>query len=142
MSRVKGLVSYLYKHHLIRYLFVGGTTFIIDEGLLILLHGGMHFAVAVATFFAYVAAFVYNFTLNRWWTFSAAEAESLRRHIVPYSVLFAFNLVFTVIAVSLLSHVMNYALAKPLVVIVQTTWNYYIYKNVIFVKSGTVPPLE
>ncbi len=141
MEQITDLAKYFYKHHFVRYLFVGGTTFVIDEGLLILLHGKAGYSVPVAAFMAYVVAFVYNFSLNRWWTFSAADAASLKQHIVPYTGLFFFNLVFTVTAVSLLSHAINYAVAKPIVVMIQTGWNYFIYKNYIFVKSH-VPPLE
>lgn len=142
MEKTKALAGILYRHRFMRYLAVGGTTFMLDEGLLILLHGKFNIWLPLATFVAYIVSFVYNFSLNRWWSFSAAEANSLRRHIVPYTALFIFNLVFTVVAVSLLSHVMNYALAKPLVVIAQTTWNYFIYKNYIFVRLESVPPLE
>jgi putative flippase GtrA len=135
MKGLKGLATYLYKHHLIRYLFVGGTTFIIDEGLLILLHGKVRVNLELSLLVAYSVAFVYNFSLNRWWAFSASENKSLGQHIAPYSLLFFFNLGFNIIFVSLMSHVINYALAKPLAVIIQITWTYIIYRNYIFTTS-------
>lgn len=142
MRKIEQLVRYFYRHTLVRYIFVGGTTFIIDEGLLILLHGVKDVWLPLATFIAYVVAFVYNFSLNRWWAFSAAEANSLKHHIVPYTILFIFNLCFAVIAVSFLSHFINFAIAKVIVVLMQTTWNYITYKNVIFKTAKTVPALE
>ncbi len=135
INKTKGILGYLYKHPLVRYLFVGGTTFIIDEGLLILLHGVMQVWLPLALFGAYCIAFIYNFVLNRWWTFSAADNQSIKKHIVPYAALFIFNLVFTIVFVSLASHVINYAVAKVIAVAIQTSWTYFIYKHVIFVKK-------
>src|SRR5215510_6563378 len=97
IKKTKFLVRYLYNHPVIRYLFVGGTTFMIDEGLLILLHGVLQVWLPLALFGSFCIAFAYNFCLNRWWTFSAAENKSLRQHIIPYTALFIFNLIFTVI---------------------------------------------
>jgi len=135
IDRTSSFIKLLYRHHLIRYLFVGGTTFIIDFGLLILLHGKEKMWLPLATFISYSIAVVYNFSLNRWWTFSASETKSLRQHITPYAILLSFNLLFTVVFVSLVSHFMNYAIAKIVAVIIQTGWNYFIYKNVIFLKK-------
>jgi putative flippase GtrA len=132
MKRITDLISFLYQHKLIRYLFVGGTTFIIDEGLLIVFHGALKLWLPLALLVAYSVAFVYNFTLNRNWAFSGAENKSMREHIKPYALLFIFNLLFTVLFVSLVSHVINYAVAKPIAVLLQTTWTYFIYKNIIF----------
>ncbi len=142
MQKIKDWSLYLYRHRLIRYLFVGGTTFIIDEGLLILLHGKANLWLPLALLIAYTTAFIYNFWLNRSWAFNASQTKNLRQHIFPYTVLFLFNLGFTIVFVSLVSHVFSYALAKPLAVIIQVSWTYFIYKNIIFTDSKTVPPLE
>lgn len=138
MKQAKGLVIYLYHHHIIRYLLVGGTTFIIDEGLLILLHGLFKLWLPAALLIAFSLAFIYNFSLNRWWAFSASENKTLRQHIIPYAALYAFNLMFTVVFVSLASHVLNYAIAKALTVIIQVSWTYLIFKNVIFTTHKKV----
>jgi putative flippase GtrA len=132
ITRFKRLTLYLYRHHLVRYLFVGGTTFAIDLGLLVLLHGKIEMWLPLATAISYSVSIVYNFCLNRWWTFSAAEKKTLGKHIVPYLTLLGCNLVFTVVSVSLLSHAMNYAVAKVISVSIQTTWTYFCYKHFVF----------
>lgn len=131
-KKTAGLVVYLYKHHFVRYLFVGGTSFIIDFGTLVLLHGKFRVNLAIATSIAYWLSIIYNFTLNRWWTFSAGENKKLHQHLIPYGILLAGNYVFTVLFVGIVSHHINYAVAKTLAVILQTTWTYQIYKKVIF----------
>jgi putative flippase GtrA len=128
-------LQYLYKHHFIRYLFVGGTTFMIDFALLYLLHSKAHIELAIATSSGYWISIVYNFFLNRTWTFSAVEKTNLRKNLSTYLVLLGCNYIFTVVFISILSHSINYLLAKVLAVAIQMTWTYYIYKNYVFVKK-------
>ena len=132
MKKIKRLAFYLYEHRVMRFIFVGGTSFIIDFGLLILLHGKQKLPLPLATFAAYSVAVVYNFSLNRWWTFSVSESRSLGRHLTAYAILLGFNLVFNVAFVSLVGHFINYALAKILAVTIQISWTYLIYKNIVF----------
>ncbi|HUB93411.1 MAG TPA: GtrA family protein [Verrucomicrobiae bacterium] len=134
MMRVRELTIYLYRHHFVRYLFVGGTTFVIDFGILYTLHGLLKFNLAASTSVAYWISISYNFVLNRYWTFDAREKESLKRHVTIYFVLLVFNYLFTVTVVSLLSTHINYVIAKALAVATSMTWTYYIYKNYIFIK--------
>ncbi len=126
------LIKFLYSHNLIRYLYVGGTTFVIDIGLLIFLHGKLKINLAVATSVSYWVSIIYNFILNRWWTFNAKDNNKLRKHLAAYSALLAINYLFTIIFVSFVSHFVNYAYAKIMAVILQTAWTYRIYKNIIF----------
>ncbi|HVO86370.1 MAG TPA: GtrA family protein [Candidatus Binatia bacterium] len=134
MQQVKDYSRYLYKHPLVRYIVVGGSTFIIDFGLLVVLHQKAGFGIALATSIAYWVAIAYNFFLNRSWTFSVAEKESLHKHLASYLILLGFNYVFTVIFVSILSRHIYFGAAKALAVIIQTTWTYKVYKDYIFVK--------
>lgn len=126
------LARYLYKHPLIRYIFVGGTTFIIDFFLLVLLHGKLNINLELATTVSYWTAIIYNFFLNRHWTFSSTDKTNLKKHIVLYAILLAFNYIFTLAFVSIGSHFMNFALAKILAVCIQTSWTYYLYKTKVF----------
>jgi putative flippase GtrA len=135
VQQLQGLWLYLYNHQFIRYLFVGGTTFILNESVLILLHGVLKLVLPFAVFMAYLVSFVYNFSLNRKWSFTAAEKNTLKKHIKPYTILFFFNLGYSIVFVSIVSHFMNYALATALSVATQTTWTFYVFKTYIFVKT-------
>jgi putative flippase GtrA len=135
MHSLKVKASLLYHHHAIRYLFVGGTTFILDLSLLILLHGYIHMNLAIATTIAYWVAVVYNFTLNRSWTFSAAEDNSLRKHLPPYVLLLGFNYLFTVLFVGFFSRYIHYELAKVIAVPIQMVWTYPLYKKIFVSES-------
>ena len=135
MDRTKNIVNIIYKHHFARYLIVGGSTFILDFSLLISLHGYIRLGLALATTLAYWVSIIYNFCLNRWWSFSVAEKASLHRHLIPYSILLGFNYLFTVIFIGLASHFIYYGLAKVFAVAIQMSWTYFIYKSVIFTKK-------
>jgi putative flippase GtrA len=135
MEKVRATTVFLYRHHFVRYLVVGGTTFIIDFGTLILLHGKLGFGIAASTSVAYWLSIIYNFTLNRYWTFDAREKESLQRHITTYFMLLIVNYLFAVTFVSFASDHINYIYAKAIAVIIQMIWTYPVYKKFIFVSS-------
>lgn len=135
MIKIKILLKLLYRHHFIRYLFVGGTTFIIDFCLLIVLYGESNVNLGIATSISYWTAVTYNFCLNRWWTFSAGENKNLRHHITIYAMLLGINYGFTLAFIGIVSQHINYAFAKILAIPIQMTWTYYVYKNVIFIKT-------
>ena len=135
MGYLTNMSKTLYRHHFIRYLLIGGTTFIIDFGLLFSLKTRAHTSLVVATSVGYWISILYNFTMNRWWSFSAAEKNNLHRHALTYGALLAFNFLFTIIFVGLVSKVMYFGFAKVLAVLIQMSWTYLIYKNYIFTKK-------
>jgi len=137
MLRTKNILLYLYKHSFIRYLIVGSTTFVLDFGILYVLHGVFELNLAGSASFAYWISILYNFLLNRHWTFSVSEKESLKRHITTYFVLLVCNYLFTVTFVSLAGEHMNYMLAKALAVFIQMMWTYVVYKRYIFTMRAT-----
>lgn len=135
MFKVKDLTKYLYNHHFVRYLIVGGSTFVIDFGILLFLHDILSLNLAASASFAYWISISYNFILSRHWTFNAREKESLKRHITAYFILLVFNYLFTVTFVSLVGEHINYLLAKAIAVTLQITWTYYIYNHYIFLPA-------
>jgi putative flippase GtrA len=137
VERLKKHYVFLYNHHFVRYLLVGGTTFVLDFGILVLLHGAMNIGIAAATSVAYWVSIIYNFTLNRYWTFDSREKDSLQRHITTYFFLLVINYFFVVIFVSYASDHINYIEAKAIAVIIQMIWTYPVYKHYIFTKNHT-----
>lgn len=132
MKQIKRLAYIAYTSHVMRYLFVGFTTFAIDFSILFLLHGVLEVNLVIATSVAYWLSVTYNFCLNRWWTFSSNDKKSLQKNIVYYLCLLAFNYVFTVFFVNIVSGFSNYGIAKVLAVGLSVCWTFPIYKYVIF----------
>jgi putative flippase GtrA len=135
MKKIRETTMFLYRHHFVRYLVVGGSTFVLDFGTLVLLHGKLGFGIAASTSVAYWLSIIYNFILNRYWTFDAREKESLQRHITTYFMLLIVNYFFAVTFVSFMSDHINYIYAKAIAVIIQMIWTYPVYKKLIFVNN-------
>lgn len=133
LIKIKDYIINKYQGDLFRYIFVGCTTFMIDLVILIYLRELLKLNIAYAASISYWVSILYNFTLNRWWTFNSAENTSLKKHLLLYSCLLGFNYIFTVVFVSFFSNFINYSVAKVLCVGIQITWTYYIYKRYIFV---------
>ncbi|HUA13550.1 MAG TPA: GtrA family protein [Candidatus Sulfotelmatobacter sp.] len=136
MQKTATLAQSLYRHRIAKYLVVGGSTFAIDLSLLFILHGKAHIALAISTTLAYWISITYNFILNRFWTFSKRDKTNLHKHLMAYVVLLGINYLFTVIFVEVASHKINYLVAKTLAVIIQTSWTYFAYKNIVFVERS------
>ncbi len=133
MQQFKTTTIFLYNHHFVRYLLVGGTTFLIDFSILYAFHSKLRFSISVSTSISYWVSIIYNFVLNRYWTFDSREKESIKRHLTIYFCLLLINYAFTVIFVSYMSHFINYIAAKAISVLIQMLWTYPVYKKVIFV---------
>lgn len=132
---MKKHLSFFYRHHFVRYVFVGGSTFVLDFSILFCLQHFTNVSLSISTTLAYWIAIAYNFVLNRWWTFSAAESKNLSKHLTLYLVLLGANYLVTLLIVLGLSHFIYFGWAKVFAVIVQITWTYPIYKKVIFTKN-------
>lgn len=136
MQKIKTFTLYFYRHHFVRYLVVGGSTFALDFGILFTLHGLLGLNLAASTSVAYWVSISYNFVLNRYWTFDSRETESLKRHMTTYFMLLVANYLFTVTFVSIVGTHINYVVAKALSVAIQMIWTYQIYKKYIFTKKA------
>jgi putative flippase GtrA len=132
---IKHQAGLIYSHSVFRYLFVGGSGVILDAGSLYVLHKNLGLAIAIATSIAYWFAIIYNFTLTRFWTFNTREKEGLHKHIALYALLICVNYLVTVTFVSIASHFIYFITAKIIIVVVQTCWNYPVYKFIIFSKQ-------
>lgn len=131
---IKNHLAALLKNPAVRYLIVGGTSFLVDAGLLFILHDIANLSIVIAGSIAFWIGVIYNFTLTRLWTFSVRDKQQLHKHILLYAMLLAFNYISTIILLALLSNVMHFIIAKTLIVAAQTVWNYPIYKFIIFRK--------
>lgn len=131
MSLARRLATSLRTSYLVRFLVVGGASFAIDLGLLALLHDVAHVDLWIATPIAFLSSLVFNFFVQRRFTFRS-EA---RAHVsfLKYGTLVVFNVVATDVIVNLIAgsgH--SYALGKVIATIATTAWNFLLYKHWIF----------
>lgn len=119
-------------HQLIRYLITGFSSAAIELSLLFVLKDIFNLAVIEANSIALTIVFWFNFFINRHWSFKSKS--SLKKQLLLYAVLFTFNLgasdLMMYVLVTLLG--VQYLLAKILAIGAVVTWNFVLYKKVIY----------
>lgn len=134
------LLRIVHNSHLIKFLLVGGASFAVDLGLLILLHEVFGVDLWIATPLAFIASLVFNFLLQRSFTFRAQN----RRHVsfLKYLALVVFNVVaIDVIVNAFDAWGVSYGIGKVVATVVTTSWNFWLYKVWIFKRepAGLLP---
>ncbi len=121
----------LSRHSAVRFVLVGGASFVADAGALFLLHGVLRLWLPLATVLAYGVAFVINFGLNRGWAFGSTGALGGQVH--RYLWLVAANLVLTVVGVQGLTWLgLVYLGSKLVTSTVLAVLNYVAFRRWVF----------
>ena len=122
----------LWSSQLFRYLVIGGSTVVIDLGLLVVLKHFFNVNVYLAATISYWTSLVFNFGLNKFWTFDVKN--NTIHHLSLYAVLIFINYLTGLAFIDGLGKLgVNYFVAKTAALAVTTVWNYFLYRYVIFV---------
>jgi len=119
-----------------RYLFVGGLAYLFEMTALYILRYYFDFSNVVSVAVSFWIGFVMAFTLQKFVTFQNHEkqAHHIRRQLVLYSALVAWNFAFTLVCAKLLSSYAPVMVIRTASIIVITSWNYYFY-HIIFAEK-------
>ena len=132
---VPGLAIGLYQNAVVRFLFVGGLSFALDLGLLALLHEVFGVALWVATPIAFIVSLVFNFLLQRMFTFRATNKGSVSA--VKYILLVILNITVSDLVVTGFDALgWSYIIGKTTATILTTVWNYFLYRHWIFQRTS------
>jgi putative flippase GtrA len=124
--------------HLIKFLLVGGASFAVDLALLVLLHEVLGVDLWIATPVAFIASLVFNFLLQRSFTFRAQNGRNVS--FLKYVALVVFNVVAIDIIVNAFDFWgLSYAIGKAVATVVTTSWNFVLYKVWIFRREPAKP---
>ncbi len=131
-SEIYATVTRLTNHSAVRFLVVGGLSFVVDAGSLIVFHGHLGIWLPLATAMAFGVAFVVNFGLNRFWAFGSGGAVG--RQLSRYLYLVIANLAVTVVMVAgLTSTGIPYIWSKVITTILVGIANYVVSRRWIFI---------
>lgn len=118
-------------HSSSRYLFVGGVSFVVDLGVLAVLHSLVRLPLSAATTLAFATGLVINFGLNR--TFAFRSQSRVRPAFIRYLMLVGVNYIMTLgIVVGLTSVLFPYPVAKTAATMINACFNYLAYRWWIF----------
>lgn len=133
------IVTGVQSKSLVKFFVVGGLSFGIDYGLLLVLFHIFQWQLAVATTTAFLIGLLVNFLLNKYWTFEAPRgARHAARQSVLYALLVGFNLLFTdIFIVSLAAWHVRPEFSKPMASAIIMILNYVLYQKVIFKPHKT-----
>lgn len=124
----------LFRNSAVRYLIVGGLSFLVDFGLLVLLHQVLGWTVGVATAIAFLSSLVFNFAVQRKVSFESGHKTHVS--MIRYAFLVAANTVASVIVVELLTPTaLGYMGGKVISTAAMTVWNYFLYRHWVFGSS-------
>lgn len=125
------LVASVWASSAVRYLVVGGLSFLFDVGVLWLLHEGLRVPLPVATPAAFLLSFAVTYTLQRTVAFRAADGVA--PSVIKYALLVAFNTVATTAIVWASDALgMPWLVGKVAAVVATTVWNYFAYRYWVF----------
>jgi putative flippase GtrA len=128
------LVGRMYRHSAVRYLFIGGVSFLVDFGILAMLHTLFGVPVWLATAISFLASFAFNYSLQRAFSFSSQASHG--RTLAKYVALVAFNTAATVLIVAALdASALGWGGGKVAATVVTTVWNYFAYRYWVFVDA-------
>lgn len=132
-SKARAFVKKIYDNSAVRYLLVGGTSFLVDFGLLYFFHEILNVRLWISTGIAFLASFFFNFTFQKLFAFSSPSHRGWS--LVKYIALVLFNTVATIGIVAVLYTFMGWELAKVVATIMTTIWNYMAYRYIVFVDK-------
>jgi putative flippase GtrA len=114
-----------------RFIIVGGVSFAIDLGLLMLLHEVFGAELWLATPIAFLTSLAFNFALQRIFTFRAKNGTSVS--FLKYCLLVVFNTFAVDVIVNVIDWLgAGYQVGKVVSTIMITAWNFLLYKHWIF----------
>jgi putative flippase GtrA len=124
------------KRALLRYLLIGITAVVMDNGVFIVTYKLWHVPLLLATVLALSIGFCVSFLGNRLWVFSANQHTAAHppiKQLIFYTLLFLFNIIFTFYFIDIMEkQSINAIVSKILTTVLITAWNYILYKKVIF----------
>ena len=117
----------------IKYFLAGISSVILDFSTLIAIKNIFIISATMAVAINQVLIWVYNFSINKYWTFNNRKLP--HKQFAKYMILVGFNYLFSIIIMYIFSDIMgsNYLIVRFFSIAIITLWNYYLYKSWVYV---------
>jgi len=125
------IMEFLHRSPFLKFLIVGVLSFALDLGLLVALHEGLNVDLVIATPIAFLTSLVFNFALQRSFTFRAMNSRTVSA--AKYIALVIVNVVVTDLIVTGFDKLdWAYGIGKVVATVLTTGWNFLLYRHWIF----------
>jgi putative flippase GtrA len=131
------MIRKLAQHQIIRYLFVGGFSFVIEIVTLYGLNQGLHVSATISVTISFWVGFIVAYILQKLVAFQNKEKsrKALTKQLIGYSLLVLWNYAFTLLVVELFHATVSVIILRTIVIAITTTWNYILYKKLFKVAA-------
>ena len=131
------MIQKLAQHQIIRYLFVGGFSFVIEITLLYILNRTFHISAAISVTISFWVGFIVAYVLQKLVAFQNKEKSRrvITIQIIGYSLLVLWNYGFTILVVELFHSSVSVVVLRTIVIAITTVWNYALYKKLFKVAT-------
>lgn len=122
---------------LVRYIFIGGMSFLIEIAAIFLLVHAIHLPSVAAVAISFWVGLIVSFVLQKYLAFQdkRISPKHLLKQSISYGILIIINYLFTLLFVSYFEDMINLFLARTIALVITTGWNYVIYSKIIFKRS-------
>lgn len=129
---------------LVKYVITGLASLTTDLILIIALHEGFGMWPPAASVISFIAAFIVNFTLNRFWSFEGPRgAPALSEQVWRFSAVALANLTFTFFGMTvLLAFGVHYLTSRLLLLTISTLATFTAMRNWVFVDRPGPKPIN
>lgn len=131
IKRIKNLL-WPHRRQFVKYFIVGISGFIIDLGLLILVKEAFTLNPTLAVVLTQIVVLVYNFILNKLWTFRNKDIP--HKQLIRYAILASFNYLLGVLVMYIFNEILDfdYRLVRLGTVTAMVFWNFLLYKYWVY----------
>lgn len=116
----------------VRYIFIGGVSYIIEMIALLTCAYILLFSPELSVACSFWVGLIVSFLLQKYIAFNnkSSHKKVIGRQAVLYGLLVLFNYGFTIAFVSLSVDILGLVIARTLALGITTTWNYFVYKQI------------
>lgn len=125
------MIRNLAQHQIVRYLFVGGFSFVIEITVLYILNHVLHISATISVTISFWVGFIVAYVLQKLVAFQNKEKSrrAITKQIIGYSLLVLWNYGFTILVVELFHSSVSVVVLRTIVIAMTTLWNYVLYKK-------------
>ncbi|NLO70121.1 MAG: GtrA family protein [Porphyromonadaceae bacterium] len=141
---LKGWINILFKEktgnlyiQLFRYAFSGGTAFILDTGLMVLLKEVFQVHYLVAATVGFIVGLTYTYLLSINWIFDERRLKNKWNELLIFTIIGIFGIGLTLFFMKFFTDILlsHYVLSKVLTTIIVSLWNFAAKKLLLFTKK-------
>jgi putative flippase GtrA len=131
------MIRNLAQQQIIRYLFVGGFSYVIEIATLYSLNQILHISATISVTISFWVGFIVAYILQKLVAFQNKEKSrrAITKQIIGYSLLVLWNYGFTLLVVELFHNNVSVIVLRTVVIAITTIWNYVLYKKLFKVAA-------